>query len=263
MQVPKINIEITKTFVVEDFVAEVFKAIESHYREAVDNASKGNVDLIETTFTERHAHEFSFIEDHSISSFEKLKCNCCQQLISGKIYKCAECDEFILHKACAELNDKLFGLRKNCPPFLKKVPFDYDFPNQYKCNLCQKFSKFCSDCLLQTHIQSTFLPTIIRYKGHVHALNFIIMPPWVNFQFKCSKCDRIGNSISYKCYECNFDLHVDCALQQVLLPWWQQLVGIQPHKAYATTTAATSVPPPPKGSQSEGRYFEKSNSTSL
>ncbi|KDP30415.1 hypothetical protein JCGZ_18093 [Jatropha curcas] len=122
MQVPKISIEITKTFVVEDFVAEIFKVIESHHHQAVDNASdsKGNVDLIETTFTERHAHEFSFIEDHSISSFEKLKCNCCQQLISGKIYKCAECDEFILHKACAELNHKLIGLRKIVLLFLKK-----------------------------------------------------------------------------------------------------------------------------------------------
>ncbi|KDP30422.1 hypothetical protein JCGZ_18100 [Jatropha curcas] len=212
MQVPKISTEITKPFVVEDFVAEVFKAIESHHRQVVDNASKGNVDLIESTFTERHAHEFSLIEDHSISSFEKLKCNCCQQLISGKIYKCAECDEFILHEACAELNHKLIGLTETCPPFLKKVPFDFDFPNQYKCNLCEKFSKFCSDCLLQTHIQSTFLPTIIKYEGHVHALNFIIMPPWVNFQFKCSECDRIENSISYKCYGCNFDFHVDCAL---------------------------------------------------
>ncbi|KDP30418.1 hypothetical protein JCGZ_18096 [Jatropha curcas] len=54
MQVPKISIEITQTFVVEDFVAEILKAIESHHRQAVDNASKGNVDLIETTFRDMH-----------------------------------------------------------------------------------------------------------------------------------------------------------------------------------------------------------------
>ncbi|KAF2300317.1 hypothetical protein GH714_011733 [Hevea brasiliensis] len=122
--------------------------------------------------------------------------------------------EFNLHKFCAESAPNL----DKCPPFLRTVkPDQHDFRRTHKCGNCEEFLDDCCDCLLQTHLNHGFLPTILHPKQHPHFLNFIIMPFKYNYQYKCCICDKLGSSVSYKCYDCFYDVHVNCVLPDLII----------------------------------------------
>ncbi|CAL1397964.1 unnamed protein product [Linum trigynum] len=138
-------------------------------------------------------------------------------------YRCTDCD-FALHKSCAE--KPADGLVDRCPPYLEVVrPQSYDFPSKVKCKNCrvdggeeEEFSGAvddCHDCLMQTNLHHQILPTVLREDtAHDHRLNLVIMPFGYEYKYLCARCDKLGYSVGYKCYECN-DLpnyHVACAL---------------------------------------------------
>ncbi|XP_050229682.1 uncharacterized protein LOC126678820 [Mercurialis annua] len=219
--VPKINIDHTKLFEVENVVPiilDVAQSYKSNFQllkgkqsiEAFDHSKKKIIP--QRLRTQAHTHEFSFIEEHNAGSI-KFNCNYCNESISSPTYKCVECCEFILHKSCAELSDKLETLQMNCPNYLTKNPPEYNFPKTHKCNLCEQFSSNCNDCLFQTFIKSGLLPTILEYEKHIHKFNFVIMPLWFNYDYKCFACNKFGKFVGYKCYECNLDLHISCAMR--------------------------------------------------
>ncbi|KAF2319848.1 hypothetical protein GH714_019605 [Hevea brasiliensis] len=163
--------------------------------------------------TEAHAHEFSFTEEPKIGSNE-LHCNHCQNVISGPIYQCVECDEFILHKACAELSTDLEVISKSRLFYINPKPSYYNFPVTYKCKVCESYSSKCNNCLLQTHIRCGVLPTICRHERHEHPLSFVIMPFWFDYEYKCYECDEFGKFIGYKCFGCCLDFHTSCAISK-------------------------------------------------
>ncbi|KAJ9189913.1 hypothetical protein P3X46_001161 [Hevea brasiliensis] len=166
-------------------------------------------------FKEAHAHEFSFRQKPKVDSIT-LRCNYCNQFVSsGPTYQCIVCKEFTLHKKCAKLPKKLELLSKVCPSYLRENPPEHKFPKKHKCNLCERFSSSCHDCLLHIQIKLGFLPTILPFEGHQHPLNFIIMPLGYGYQYKCFLCDKLGKSIGYKCYKCKLDLHIDCAINNI------------------------------------------------
>ncbi|OMO98998.1 C1-like protein [Corchorus olitorius] len=187
----------------------------------------------------KHLHELASL---SKSKTEKLAaallCKGCQQpLVSASdpnIYKCAEpeCNEFIFHKSCAEVPGNLELVRKNCPEFLKAREPEYGFQKEQiqKCKICEedhnrnRDAYECSDCLVQINIKGKFLPIVVIHESHTHPLNLIMVPISVNYEFGCCGCGELGKSISYRCFDCNFNLHVDC----LLLP--RTLSGVKNNK---------------------------------
>ncbi|CAL1397961.1 unnamed protein product [Linum trigynum] len=137
-------------------------------------------------------------------------------------YKCTDCD-FTLHKLCAEAPNKPVDVIANtyCPPYLKAFRPQYNFPSKYLCKNCRRddveeeFSADCHDCLTTTNLQCNFLPTVLMNDHvHGHRLSLVIMPFGYDYKYPCGRCDALGYSVGYKCYECNElpNFHVACAL---------------------------------------------------
>lgn len=107
-----------------------------------------------------------------------------------------ECDEFILHKSCAETPDQIKATAQNCPQFLWEISPKYEFSNTHKCSNCDAFSTSCYDCVLETNLQYGFLPAILHHKWHEHPLNFLIRPHGFNYQYLCCTCGKLGNLLA-------------------------------------------------------------------
>ncbi|CAK7322734.1 unnamed protein product [Dovyalis caffra] len=103
---------------------------------------------------------------------------------------------------------------KNAESISMKIPSEkYDFSSTIDgCQFYHEFRSSCPDCLLRANIKGEYLPTIHNYIDHRHPLNFIIMPFSFNYQYKCCACDEMEKFVSYKCFQCNYDLHTKCAL---------------------------------------------------
>ncbi|KAJ9189006.1 hypothetical protein P3X46_000349 [Hevea brasiliensis] len=211
-RIPKLRVDI-KSFDVKKLVSDMLvllsdkerddtlKVIESHAK----NKKKVRQPVID------HLHALALSEK---ASKNELVCKSCSKLLSGPSYQCVDCEDFNLHKFCAESAPNL----DKCPPFLRTVkPDQYAFRRTHKCGNCEEFLDDCCDCLLQTHLNHGFLPTILHSGRHKHFLNFIIMPFKYNYQYKCCVCDKLGSSVSYKCYDCFYDIHVNCALPDLII----------------------------------------------
>ncbi|GLT90395.1 hypothetical protein SLE2022_083290 [Rubroshorea leprosula] len=161
-----------------------------------------------------------------------LHCKRCSENISGPSYRCDECDKHDFHKdnyhkhnfhkTCAELASSLDGLRENCPSFLKgnKPNYKY-FSEKHRCESCKvsnsDFSEDCHHCLFQTNMKLGHLPIVLRHNSHAHPLSLIIMPHAHNYKYACCGCGELGECISYRCFDCNFNLHISCVLLQPVL----------------------------------------------
>ncbi|KAG8492404.1 hypothetical protein CXB51_009684 [Gossypium anomalum] len=169
-----------------------------------------------------HLHALSLHNNYKPVT-ESGKCKRCQKLISVPMYRCMECDEYIFHKSCAEDPDNLKLVRKSCPKYLRasKEPSEYDLPPKKlkSCEMCElnkkDFSVSCRDCIFETNMEGKFLPLIINHESHLHPLNLIMMPPSFDYKFRCCGCGELGKSISYRCYDCNYNLHVGCVLLEL------------------------------------------------
>ncbi|GFY96244.1 hypothetical protein Acr_11g0005500 [Actinidia rufa] len=160
----------------------------------------------------RHSHTLGLSNEGKDT---KGTCNICSELVSGQAYDCDEC-EFILHKFCAELSDKVQRLPDECPPFLRAIPPVYTFPEKHVCDACKEakkgFSDECLDCLFLTHLKCKLLPTILHHECHEHPLRFEISPLNSNFKFICRACGHFGGGIVYSCGRCRLHFHVSCLL---------------------------------------------------
>ncbi|KAE8678135.1 hypothetical protein F3Y22_tig00111440pilonHSYRG00022 [Hibiscus syriacus] len=165
----------------------------------------------------RHLHPLMFINNTIAES--EVKCSRCQKSTSGPYYQCfLGCDEYLFDKACAELPSDIEIVGKKCPDYLRRSQPEYLFPKDVrrKCKICEdkgkEFSDSCHDCLFQTNMKGKFLPIIANHESHAHPLNLLMMPLSYNYEYRCSGCGDFGHSISYRCYDCNFNLHVGCIL---------------------------------------------------
>ncbi|KAA3453044.1 C1-like protein [Gossypium australe] len=169
-----------------------------------------------------HLHALSLYNNYKpfTESGKDLHCKRCQELISGPMYQCMECNKYIFHKSCAEDPGDLKLIRQSCPKNLRasKEPPGYELPPEKlkRCETCElnnkDFCVSCRDCIFETNMEGKFLPLIINHGSHSHPLNLIMMPPSYDYKFGCCGCGELGKSISYRCYDCNFNLHVGCVL---------------------------------------------------
>lgn len=127
---------------------------------------------------------------------DKLVCKRCLKFISDQNYYCDECDEFILHKSCAETPDQIKATAQNCPQYLWEISPKYEFSNTHKCSNCDEFSTSRYDSVLETNLQCGFLPAILHHKWHEHPLNFIIMPHGFSYQYLCCTGGKLGNLLA-------------------------------------------------------------------
>ncbi|GLT30068.1 hypothetical protein SLA2020_048900 [Shorea laevis] len=169
-----------------------------------------------------HFHALKLYTDGKDKQNQNLHCKRCPEDISGPSYQCVECDKHNFHKSCAELASSLDGLRENCPSYLKgnKPNYKY-FSEQHRCESCKvsnsDFSEHCHHCLFQTNMKLGHLPIVLRHNSHAHPLSLIIMPHAHNYQYACCGCGELGECISYRCFDCNFNLHISCVLLQPVL----------------------------------------------
>ncbi|CAK7322736.1 unnamed protein product [Dovyalis caffra] len=216
--VPTVSIDTTKPFIVEDLVSLILQAARRNESIDVDLEPKGDEIVAppsdhnkrdERDLGDMHVHEFELSKE---PKKEKLTCTKCENLIiSGPTYHYVECDDFILHKDCTE-SPTLLNLKEHRFS-MKNPPNKYDFSSRIDgCQFCHEFRSSYPDCLLRANVKGAYLPTIYKYSDHEHPLNFIIMPFSFNFQYKCCACDGMGKFVSYKCFQCNYDLHTKCAL---------------------------------------------------
>ncbi|GKV14862.1 hypothetical protein SLEP1_g25669 [Rubroshorea leprosula] len=192
---------------------------------AVDTSTPFNVEkLVKMMLDARellklkcHFHALKLYTDGKDEQNRNLHCKRCSEDISGPSYQCVECDKHNFHKSCAELASSLDGLRENCPTYLKgnKPNYKY-FSKQHRCESCEvsnsDFSEDCHHCLFQTNMKLGHLPIVLQHKSHAHPLSLIIMPHAQNYKYACCGCGELGECISYRCVDCNFNLHISCVL---------------------------------------------------
>ncbi|XP_040948279.1 uncharacterized protein [Gossypium hirsutum] len=114
-----------------------------------------------------HLHALSLYNNYQpfTESGKGLKCKRCLELISGPMYQCMECNEYIFHKSCAEDPCDLKLVRQSCPKNLRasKEPPGYELPpeKQKKCETCElnkkDFSVSCRDCIFKTNMEVRML----------------------------------------------------------------------------------------------------------
>ncbi|GMI79258.1 hypothetical protein HRI_001595100 [Hibiscus trionum] len=197
-EVPRLIVDTRKqAFVAEEFVSDELDKIRKR--------------------SHRHLHPLTFINKPT-DEYE-VECNRCQKSISGPYYQCfLRCDEYIFDKACAEHPGDIEHVGKKCPEYLRLTQPEYLFPKdvRHNCKICKnkgkEFSDSCHDCLFQTNMKGAYLPIIVNHESHAHPLNLVMMPLSYNYEFRCSGCGDFGYSTSYRCYDCNFNLHVSCIL---------------------------------------------------
>ncbi|XVF42070.1 hypothetical protein PTKIN_Ptkin01aG0330500 [Pterospermum kingtungense] len=165
----------------------------------------------------RHLHALTF--NNQLTDEHELRCKRCEKDIQGPSYGCIlGCEDYIFDEACAELKGDLEHAREKCPKYLRVREPEYLFSKElrHNCSRCRSkqkdFSDSCHDCLFQTNMKGEFLPIIVNHESHAHPLNLVMMPLSYNYEFRCAACGDFGHSISYRCYDCNFNLHVSCIL---------------------------------------------------
>ncbi|CAI9103224.1 OLC1v1001672C1 [Oldenlandia corymbosa var. corymbosa] len=59
----------------------------------------------------------------------------------------------------------------------------------------------------------------LKHPSHIaHPLVLAPFPTYPTNSFHCDSCSHIGYGFSYCCYECEFDLHIHCALKSNPIP---------------------------------------------
>ncbi|OMO62821.1 Zinc finger, PHD-type [Corchorus olitorius] len=161
-----------------------------------------------------HDHHQPLVFNKEQSKFSR--CSACKNPLSGESYNCAECDEFHLHKTCAEAPLQINHLhRKHGHLTLQSNINEKEYDN---CLLCDKtdnkFGYCCSSCREFIHIECALLTLEhgheILHDCHEHPLLLIENH---NTEFKgnvCNFCDCPLLGSIYVCSTCTFLVHKNC-----------------------------------------------------
>ncbi|GAA0187061.1 hypothetical protein LIER_34349 [Lithospermum erythrorhizon] len=88
---------------------------------------------------------------------------------------------------------------------------------EIKCSGCQSQGSgnvyTCWQCSFFLHEQCFTATRSLKTPSHpLHSLTLVPYPTHQSGSFYCDICKQIGSGLSYCCAECEFDLHVHCAL---------------------------------------------------
>ncbi|CAI9103230.1 OLC1v1001679C1 [Oldenlandia corymbosa var. corymbosa] len=77
----------------------------------------------------------------------------------------------------------------------------------------------CWQCSYFLHEQCFQASRSLKHHSHTaHPLTLVPYPTYPSNSFYCNTCNLIGNGFSYCCSECDFDLHIHCALKPNPIP---------------------------------------------
>ncbi|KAF7112682.1 hypothetical protein RHSIM_RhsimUnG0204700 [Rhododendron simsii] len=108
---------------------------------------------------------------------------------------------------CSELPSEIqHPFHTRHPLFLRQTPF-------VRCGACGRaflyrlFSYGCRRCNFDLDIKCASLPTTIRHEAHEYPLNLVDE----GCDERCSSCHELCRNYKFRCSDCKFSLHIQCA----------------------------------------------------
>ncbi|XP_057468158.1 uncharacterized protein LOC130757423 [Actinidia eriantha] len=165
-----------------------------------------------------HPHTLAFfdeqINNELFSGSKGNHCEACVLPISAPFYGCTQCNNYFLHKCCAELPTQIQH------PFhrghtLDLVPKASELFGIFGCKCCNKlcngFSFNCAECKdFYLDVRCATLSGPIKHEGHKHRLTLENLPYELA---DCSACsDELDPDLAFKCDICDFIMHSNCAM---------------------------------------------------
>ncbi|GFY96239.1 hypothetical protein Acr_11g0005450 [Actinidia rufa] len=159
----------------------------------------------------RHSHMAHILGLSNERKDTKATCNLCSELVSGQAYECDAC-EFILHKFCAELSDKVQRLPDECPPFLRAIPPVYTFSEKHASSTAVADAvsifmsvAFCYHAHLSTELIET--PSL--------SITFLQMMVRVSITAMLARENEKPSHWIYYCADHEFAAHMSCMTPEV------------------------------------------------
>ncbi|OMP04191.1 C1-like protein [Corchorus olitorius] len=136
------------------------------------------------------------------------RCSACKNPLSGESYNCAECDEFYLHKRCAEAPFEINHLHRKHDHLTLQSSIIERSEGRY-------VSHVCVQCHLQVHQDCTLLPRYIKFLMHRHPLSHkYFLENMEHQKLDCRLCHEEVKTEhgSYSCLkqDCDYVIHVKC-----------------------------------------------------
>ncbi|KAL1825805.1 uncharacterized protein LOC108213565 [Daucus carota subsp. sativus] len=160
-----------------------------------------------------HEHSLSLQEDFILG--ENAACNICKKRVLGSpTYTCVDCQNFYLHKSCAEFPQQINHHKHTSHP-LSLFPRSAD---GCTCDICGrdiKVSYACVDCDFDVCVFCALEPRVLHHQGHKeHALTLMNKESL----FECDACQEEAKDSSYVCTTCEFWIHKSCAYSPLIIP---------------------------------------------
>ncbi|XP_057468354.1 uncharacterized protein LOC130757598 [Actinidia eriantha] len=162
-----------------------------------------------------HPHAIAFFDEQINNEFfsgsKDKRCEACVGPISVPFYGCTQCNNYFLHKCCAELPTQIqHPLHvEHSLDLVPKVSEDFGI---FWCECCHKecngFSFNCAKCYFYLDVKCAILSGPIKHKGHKHR---VTLTELTNLTC-CSTCSLLLKGLAFKCDICDFIMRKDCAM---------------------------------------------------
>ncbi|GFY96169.1 hypothetical protein Acr_11g0004750 [Actinidia rufa] len=170
-----------------------------------------------------HLHTLAFfdeqINNELFSGSKDKPCEACVGPISTPFYGCTQCNNYFLHKCCAELPTQIQHPHHIEHPLdlLPKASEDFGI---FRCECCDKecngFSFNCAECKISyldvkcgyLDVKCATLSGPIKHEGHKHRLT----PTEITNVTNCSVCPVGLLGFAFQCDKCDFIMHSECAM---------------------------------------------------
>ncbi|CAK9143412.1 unnamed protein product [Ilex paraguariensis] len=158
-----------------------------------------------------HEHPLILKEVHNEEG-KKVICYGCREPILDTTYSCKECENYFLHRRCAELPAENKDPRHpgHSLNLLKRSTSKNH--STYMCDVCRgtqaQFTYYCSHCHFNICVLCFLEEPMITLPCHGHQLTLLRR----SANFNCNACKLSGKGSSYLCYTCQFWIHKSCAL---------------------------------------------------
>lgn len=139
-------------------------------------------------------------------------CKGCNTPVSGPTYYCNGCPEFLLHKSCSQIPEKIQHPFHPPHPLILHTKSPYP-SRSLNCDACKKdasmgFVFHCPKCKFDLDLTCSSQLRSVRNKKHnEHPLAFF---EEIGREVACNVCGKMCQEYIYRCIACNFNAHNTC-----------------------------------------------------